>query len=745
MGRTELRPCVLPDLLRARAAVQPERVAVSVATSGDQITYGEWEARSNALARGLIARGTNQGDRVALVFGEDYWIDYLVAYAGTHKVGAVAVPISAGYATSQIAGMLEQSRVSGACGHAPPEVPGSWWRSATADLEDGQSTWAYEVPVPSSSTAEILFTSGTTGVPKGVACSHADLLFGVVTEGDRLDAHRRELIALHAFPVGSNAGQVMVRTGMHRLAHVVVMPDFEPELCAALVAVRRPTTLNLVPAMAIMLIEWGSLSRHDVSSLTHVGLTGAACPPSVLRGLAQALPGVRIENYYGATEAGMAGTMMVYGSDRSSSVGRPTAGCAVRIVGTSGASCAAGEVGEVCLKREGSPSRTYFGDPDAAESVFRNGWTRTADLGYLDDDGYLFLTDRSADSIISGGCNVSCVEVENVLYEHPSVAEAAVFGVGHAVLGECVAAVVVLRSPATDEQLRTFARKRLAPHEVPNRLIFVDRLPRNRSGKVLKSELRRLAAETHAANAPVSPRTATEEVVASVWKAVLGRTDVGVEDNFIDVGGTSIAAVQVAGMVHQLLGVEQPAEVVYAAGNIAHFAAHHNEIVASRPPRVDVGDTVPDNVPPRLSAVVEGLAATPRADRLWALLDLGRRLPPPPTGDRLRLERVTECQVPSYVAAELDSDDRVRLHFDVAPEAPVSRALAAVLWAGLDGETASQVLDVPEGFHRASALDEVVSPARLAVLDATLVRLQRQLSRAGLGTATASENSHYAP
>jgi acyl carrier protein len=234
-------------------------------------------------------------------------------------------------------------------------------------------------------------------------------------------------------------------------------------------------------------------------------------------------------------------------------------------------------------RRRGTPSRWYYRDPDATARVFVDGWVRTGDIGCLDADGYLHLTDRSHDLIISGGTNVSSVEVEHALYEHPAVVEAAVFGVPHPVLGEDVAAVVVVRAPTPERELQDVVRARLAEHKVPHRLLLVDRLPRNASGKVVKAVLReRLAAVRGAVPGSDAADIGddirddiaddTEAVVASVWAAVLGLPRVGPHDDFFSLGGHSLAAAQIAARLQDAFGVELPVAAVFESPTVAELA-----------------------------------------------------------------------------------------------------------------------------------------------------------------------------
>ncbi|MGH9283874.1 MAG: AMP-binding enzyme, partial [Acidimicrobiales bacterium] len=278
---------------------------------------------------------------------------------------------------------------------------------------------------------------------------------------------------------------------------------------------------------------------------------------------------------YALTEAGPARTMAEWDPARPACVGLPVGGTEVRVVDEAGAGVPTGETGEVCLRRPGSPARSYYRDPLAtAETFLDGGWVRSGDLGRLDAGGRLHLVDRRRDLIISGGSNVSPVEVEAALAEHPAVVEAAVFGVPHPVLGEDVAAAVVVRAPTSPRELQDLVRSRLAEHKVPHRVELVDDLPRNPSGKVLKGALReRFGAPPASAPASfVAPRTDTEVVVASVWEAVLEVPRVGTDDDFFALGGHSLAAGQITARLQDAFGVELPVGAVFEAPTVAELA-----------------------------------------------------------------------------------------------------------------------------------------------------------------------------
>ncbi|WMF04487.1 class I adenylate-forming enzyme family protein [Micromonospora robiginosa] len=341
--------------------------------------------------------------------------------------------------------------------------------------------------------AQILYTSGTTGRPKAVVASHANITHGArVRPILRPLAHSRHF--LHAFPIGSNAAQTMLLNALVAKAGMLVLPRFTPDRFADLIAERRVGTAFVVPAMAIELLRSGVCANHDLSSLTLLGSTAAALPSPVAAGLADALPGVTVVNYYTSTEAAPAQTTMIFDPQRPAALGMPAAGSRLRVADAEGRPCPPGTVGEVWLSTP-APPRAYLGDADATAHVFRDGWTRMGDIGYLDDDGYLYLVDRESDVIKSGADKVSTVAVEEALHAHPDITAAAVVGLPHPVLGMTPAAAVVARTPLRLVHVRTFLAGRLALHEQPTRLIQLEALPVNVAGKVVKQRIREIFEE----------------------------------------------------------------------------------------------------------------------------------------------------------------------------------------------------------------------------------------------------------
>jgi acyl-CoA synthetase (AMP-forming)/AMP-acid ligase II len=574
--RKAMQPTV-PELLRARADEQPDRIAIRL-PDGRGLTFRRWEERSTAVAHGLVARGVRRGDRVGLRFDGTGWIEYAVGYLAVQKAGGVAVPLSAKLAERELREVLAHCGAAGLVTAEPAADPDRWCTTVD-ELAAGDRAPldlpVSDVPVGPDDLAQIVYTSGTTGRPKGVAANHANVTYGFPPRPRRRRFAHSEVF-LHAFPIGTNGAQTMLLYALAAHPAALAMPRYDSAGCAALVAAHRVGTLFLVPSMAIDLLDSGAYLRHDRSSVRLVGSSAAALPPAVARSLAAAFPRATVVNLYSSTESGPAETTMVVDPERPGSLGRPADPGDLWVADEAGRPLPPGEVGEVWLRSPAAP-RAYYRDPDATAATFRAGWVRMGDLGYLDDDGYLFLVDRDRDVIKSGGLKVSTLQVEAALHEHAAVAEAAVLGIPHEVLGSAVGAAVVLRSPASVAELRDFLKPRLARHEIPTRLLVLDSLPHNDVGKVVKRELRDLFT-VRPAQRPAAPlRTEAEVALGKLWTEVLGVGSVGADDDFFALGGESLKATQLATVASETFGVAATVALVFdepvLAGQAAWLAA----------------------------------------------------------------------------------------------------------------------------------------------------------------------------
>jgi acyl-CoA synthetase (AMP-forming)/AMP-acid ligase II len=302
---------------------------------------------------------------------------------------------------------------------------------------------------------------------------------------------------LHSIPLATFLGTHGTQTLCLRLAVTnLLLPSFDATRFAALIDTERPAWIVMVPAHALLLIESGTLEQTDTSCVRMLIYGSAPMPHHAVQRLSASFPRATLMNGYGLTEGGTSVVTMPPGEAlrRPGSVGRPVESDVVRVLDDSGAVVGSRTIGEVAIKVEAG-QRFYHNDPDATAATWRGDWVQSGDLGYFDDDGFLYLVDRKKDVIVRGGYNVSSIEVESALHEHPDVIEAAVLGVPHRVLGQDVAAVVRLRDGGALDvaTARDFLADRVADYKRPRRIVLCDgALPRTAMGKLDKEALRKM-------------------------------------------------------------------------------------------------------------------------------------------------------------------------------------------------------------------------------------------------------------
>ncbi|MFI6644892.1 AMP-binding protein [Streptomyces sp. NPDC050504] len=564
----------VPELLDARAADDPDRVALQV-VGGGRLSYRRWRDEALRAAVGLAAAGVAPGDRVVLRFANARWERYAVGFLAVQYAGGVPVPVREDLSEADAAALaaLAEARTALTDGQFPSTAGLVELRLDALLAAHPEPPTAPPHRVSPADPAQVIGTSGTTGAPKGVLAAHGNLTAGLAAR-PRRRAYAHSEHALHAFPIGTNAGQVMLLTALTAAPAVLSLPRFDADAFGGAVAEFGIGTAFLVPSMAIELLNAGTAGRYDLSSLRLVNSSAAALPVPVAAALAAALPGATLVNTYTSAEASPAQVSTVVDARRPGSLGRPADPRDVRILDADGLPLPAGQVGEVWLRQPGPP-RAYLGAAGRSEGVFRDGWVRMGDLGRLDEDGYLYLVDRESDVIKSGALKVSTLRIEEVLHEHPSVADAAALGLPHPVMGAVPVAVVVAGPGGLDtDGLRLFLSARLSRPELPVRILLADDLPRNPSGKVVKHRLRPLFdAPVEPAGPAVAPATPTELRLAALWRRLLGRPVADVAAEFFALGGDSFRAVQLAAGISEEFGVLAGTAVVFERPSLRSQAA----------------------------------------------------------------------------------------------------------------------------------------------------------------------------
>lgn len=468
---------------------------------GREFTNAALQRGANRLAHALRGLGVGEGDRVMVMLPN--CPEVLQAYAAVLKVGAVVVPVVF---------LLSGAEVGRILAHAEPRVvitspdfvdrledwPGPRilvggagrralaWEELVARQPD---TFAAVERAPDD-LAVLLYTAGTTGVPKGVALSHRNLLANARSVASLYELDR-ERWALAVLPLSHSYGLTLMNAGNLLGTRAVLLRWFDPEAVLDAIQRHRVQQMSGVPTMFVYLLHYPEADRFDTSSMRVWGSGAAPLPLEIVEPFERKFGGLLLEGY-GLTEAApVVSAHRLSEERRLGSVGRPVPGVQVRIVDEQGRELPAGEVGEICVRGDNVMLGYYRMEAETAQ-VLRGGWLHTGDMGRLDRDGYLYVVERKKDLIIRGGFNVYPREVEEALYAHPGVAEAAVVGRPDPAMGEEVVAFVVRRPGArvTAEELTRFCRERLAGFKCPREVRFVDALPKSPVGKVLRKELR---------------------------------------------------------------------------------------------------------------------------------------------------------------------------------------------------------------------------------------------------------------
>jgi fatty-acyl-CoA synthase len=488
----------LSSFIAFHARRTPDRCALKY--RGEDVSYAEFDQRIGKAAGWLASRGIGPGDVVAVLMKNS--AAFLELVFATSHIGAVFLPINyrlsaeeVGYIVGNAGArmlIVDEELASIAAGGAPVVLLDEAAQTSVTHLAP-DATPVPMHPVLPRDLMRLMYTSGTTDRPKGVMLTYENIYW---KSADQtlvlgLNAETRLLVVGPLYHVGA-----LDLPGISVLWHggmLSVHRNFEPEPALAAIASEKLNAAWFAPVMTTALLSCPARERYDVSSLQWAIGGGEKTPEVRIRAFSDYFRNARYIDAYGLTESCGGDTFMEPGREieKIGSTGRAIAHVEIEIRDDTGNRLGSGENGEICL-RGPKITQGYWKDPAKTASAFFGDWFRTGDVGYLDTDGFLYLTDRKKDMIISGGENIASSEVERVIYELPQVREAAVIGIPDPRWGETPVAIVVLADGAALElpELTTHCRARLAGFKVPKHLFIRNSLPRNPSGKILKRVLR---------------------------------------------------------------------------------------------------------------------------------------------------------------------------------------------------------------------------------------------------------------
>jgi long-chain acyl-CoA synthetase len=468
--------------------------ATALASGAARPTFRELHARVGGIAAALRRLGFGAGHRLALLLpNETEFLEVLYACAW---LGVAAVPLNTRFSSTEIDRVLADATPRGLIRHSSLPAPAlklPWER--VLDVEplgiDG-GTYPDVVYDPEAILA-LIYTSGTTGRPKGVALTHAAALANVDHVNYWLP-YQEGGVYLHAAPLFHIADFPFMFAAPAFGTCQVTIPKFSPQVFCETVQRERVTRTVLVPTMINVLTQFERIADYDLSSLVELGYGGSPIAPELIQRTRQALPQVKLVQVYGLSETGFLTGLHdhEHSASRLLSCGRSCPGVDVRVVDESGKDVPRGQPGEL-VARGANVMQGYWNSAGETQRAFRDGMFRTGDIGYQDADGFVYILDRLKDMIVTGGENVYSGEVEAVIYQHPAVREAAVFGIPDLQWGELVMASVVLKpnTVLSTDELATHCRRSLAGYKIPRRIEFLaGELPKSGSGKILKKALR---------------------------------------------------------------------------------------------------------------------------------------------------------------------------------------------------------------------------------------------------------------
>jgi acyl-CoA synthetase (AMP-forming)/AMP-acid ligase II len=516
---------IVPDLLQKNVRLYPKKVALIAHSNiyGDHsLTYQELNDESARLAKALYKKGIRKGDRIGILLENTSAIEAHITYHAAHKIGAINVPLNTRYVARELAYVVQFSNIKAlvfgpqsmsVLSSIKPEISTQLFLEVSKNPSLGESFYDFyfeeekmdQMPLVETDDADWIFTSGTTGNPKAVALTHANSV--------ACGYQSKELWGITDKSIYQNSAPFYTSTGIHTnlLACLaagctyVIEPEFHAFETLKRIEKYKTTSIYLISGVIQLIFDRVDLNQIDISSLTRICYGGQMMSKEFYEKVESEFGekrGIELVHLYGLTEGGTCGTMLLPEEHRQKvkemgsyllSIGKQGFNdwIKIRIVNENDHDVKPLEMGEICLRSPSVMSR-YVDNPDATNNVLQNGWLHTGDIGTIDEKGFIYYIDRIKQMIRRGGLNISSAEIEGILMEHPAIQENAVIPIPNPILGQEVKAVVVLKpnQQATEKEIIQYCRKYLSDYKVPVQVEFLDKLPRNAMGRVLKGILK---------------------------------------------------------------------------------------------------------------------------------------------------------------------------------------------------------------------------------------------------------------
>lgn len=484
---------------------------VSIVYDNQEFTNVQMFEASNRIGNALKRLGVKRGDRVILQIPN--CPEVFQAFQAIWKIGAVAVPINYQVGTDEIAFIYRDSgastvisvpeyldkiraaqavapRVNNIIMVSPYRKEDTWnWKKLLA----GSSEHLEMTETQDDEVACLIYTSGTTGTPKGVMLTHGGLIFNARSTHDTAKLPP-DVVSLAVLPLCHSFGvAVMNASFLDVLGKTVILRTFDLENLFSSIQKHRINLLCAVPTMYVYMLQYPHAGKYDISSMKYWICGSAPLAVDTWKRFKEKFGG-EIAEGWGLTEAGANNTSSVpLAVKKVGSIGKPQIGMEMKIFDNEGRELPQGQEGEIVI-RGPMVMKGYWNMPEATAEVIRNGWLHTGDIGYVDPDGYFFITDRKKDIIIKGGENISPRTIEEVLYTHPKIAEAAVIGIKDPVYGEDIKAFITLKpaQASSPDEIMDFCRQNLKRFRIPKEIVIMEALPKTLVGKILKKELREM-------------------------------------------------------------------------------------------------------------------------------------------------------------------------------------------------------------------------------------------------------------